>query len=316
MNSSEKKLLENINIKKYVEIANSNDYYMFYKNLRKDFNFIRKLLNRRNLCSDRNYFNFIITFWSDLKGVDTKISRDLPFYIDKYIEGKSNFKFENYKDYYEKNTEKIFIKTSTDSKVINLRVNNYIHQKAIERLIIEEIKSSFNIQNKDIYSEFFLNKILKNSSSVYTVSTNAYLIDFYGNYIDTSIRYEPLNYFFYVYILTQEFIIIKPIKVNYKNVYDNNKEIIYKFSLNDISKIKFYSRAVQYVFRNNRILNMDLTNYGTFKFKNDLLKYVKDKNIDFEIEKTNNIVGKKKIYIIIGVFSIIYFLLLILEIGD
>ncbi|MGL5633673.1 MAG: hypothetical protein ACRDDL_01125 [Sarcina sp.] len=315
----DKKLSENISIKRYEKIANKNDYYMFYKNLGKDFSSIRKLLNERNLCMDRDYFNFIITFWYDLKESYIYQYKNFNSYIDKYMEDKSNFKFETYEDYYKKNSERNFIKSTTDSKIINLRVNNYIHQKAIERLIIEEIKSSFNIQDKDVYSEFFLNKIF--SKDYNSLSANTYLIDTYGNYVDTSIQFEQLNYFFCACILTQKFIIIKPIKVNYKNVYSNDKERIYKFLLTDISKIKFYPRGVQYIFKNDKVLNkgykilkMDLTNYGMFKFKNNLLKYAKDKNIDFEIEKekTNKILSKKNIYIIIAVFGVLYFLIIIL----
>lgn len=250
--------------------------------------------------------------WKNLKLNEDELSLD--FYIEKYLENKVSFKFENYKEYYRKNTEKIFIEESNDPKVITMRNNIYIHQRVIGRLILEDVKMQFNIKDEDIEIERFLNKIGTRSSSLFNKATNSYLVDFYGNYIDTSIRYQPLNYFFYVYILTKSFMIIKPININYKSLYYNDKEVVRQIFLNDINKIKFVKecKTINFVLKNGKTIYMYITNYGLYRLKDDLEKYCEDKKITFETKDINNNKQKRKTgnikVMCLACFSIITFI--------
>lgn len=295
MNNINHKLENDINIKEYEKAIRNNNYEEFYKNLKNDFNIIRRVLDEKNLNDDENYFNFLISLWRNMRKNEGELSLD--FYIEKYLENKVSFKFENYKEYYRRNTEKIFIEESDDPEVITMRNNIYIHQRAIGRLILEDVKMQFNIKDEDIEIERFLNKIGTSSSSLFNKATNSYLVDFYGNYVDTSIRYQPLNYFFYVYILTKSFMIIKPININYKSLYYNdNKEVVRKIFLSDINKIKFVEecKTINFVLKSKKTIYMYITNYGLYRLKDDLEKYCEDKKITFEMKDINNNQQKRK----------------------
>ncbi|MGL5616488.1 MAG: hypothetical protein ACRDD2_09735 [Sarcina sp.] len=284
MDNVSKEKTKDINLKKYKKIAKENNYDEFYKILKGDCKNIRIFLDERNLSEDKDYFNFLIDFWSNLKISEDHLAID--YYIEKYLENKISFKFESYREYYDENSEKYFLKESNDPKVIELRNNIYIHQKVIERLIYQDIKVQYNLEDEDVEQEVFLNKIGKSGASSGTseLSISSYSIDFYGNYVDTTLAVYGRRYFFYAYLLTKTAIILKPIKLNYESIFYNDKEIVYYLSLENIEKIKANDKRILYVMKNCKNLYVTLTNCGSFRFKKLLMEYANKKNIDFEIE--------------------------------
>lgn len=282
MDNINREKTKDINLKKYEKIAKENNYDEFYKALKGDYKNIRNFLDEKNLSEDKDYFNFLVVFWKNLKNSELEPSIDC--YIERYLENKIDFKFESYREYYDENSEKYFLKNSAEPKVIELRNNIYIHQKAIERLIFEDIKLQYNLKDDDVEQEVFLNKIGESGvlSGTSKLSISSYSIDFYGNYVDTTLAVYGRRCFFYVYLLTKTAIILKPIKINYESIFYNNREIVYYLSLENIKEIKTDSKAILYVMKNCKNLFMPLTNCGAFRFKKILLEYAKEKNIDIQ----------------------------------
>lgn len=252
-------------INKYIKKVKANDYYGFYKLLKKDYKEISLRINRISALNENEYklyFNFLIDLWSYLKTEElSQINLDI-LYNNPV---KKVFEYEPYESYYSKNLEKIYIKDTNNEKINTLRKYNYIHQKLIQRLILEGLKEEFNINKEDVINEFFLNRITGGTTK---------FIDIYGEYGD--IRTD-MCYFFDIFILTNNRLLYKPLTIRYEPIYIdyiNYKEI----SLNEISIIEFKRNSIDITFKNKEIFQIKFSNNQGFRsLKEKLIEALKYK---------------------------------------
>lgn len=201
-----------MNIKKYIKIIENNDYYGLYTILHKDYAlFYEKLkqCNTDNNKLDLIYYNFVLYMWNEIK--ENNIYESEEIYIEKYLESKSILKYDL--------KEFTNIDKEIDEKTLSIRKSNFIHHKIIEELLIDDLKRKSN--QDTILSEHFVD----------TVNGNLRYIDCYGNfgYKDTL----P-NYFFYIFLLSDNAIIYKPLTVRYESIPDNKE-----FKVIHLSKISY-----------------------------------------------------------------------------
>ena len=260
-----------LNIKKYIKASTTNNYRKFYKLLNNDFTIIRNALNENLILDkDETYFNFLISFWVNLKKFRLKSSLD--FYISEYLNSKPSFKL----DIPAKNC----IKDTDTSKDIYLKINIYIHKKLLLRLLFEDVKSKYNLKDANVESEFFLNNHWP---------ADVPLIEQLNYDSLATPTYDPRKFSFCIFLLTTNSIIFKPLTNDYQSIYDNNFEAIYTIiKLKDISKVTFKPRFIEFIFKDLETYQIGpLCNIGFYKFSDTLQCFFLKKEINFKVLETS-----------------------------
>ena len=257
-----------LNIKKYIKASTTNNYRKFYKLLNNDFTIIRNALNENLILDkDETYFNFLISFWVNLKKFRSKSSLD--FYISEYLNSKPGFKL----DIPAKNC----IKDTDTSKAICLKINTYIHKKLLLRLLFEDVKSKYNIKEANVESEFFLSNHW--SAAVPLIEQLNY------DSLAITPTYDSRKFSFCIFLLTTNGIIFKPLTNDYQSVYDNNSNPIYSITnLKNISKVIFKPRFIEFTLENLETFKIGpLCNISFYNFSDQLQDFFIKKEINFKV---------------------------------
>ncbi|MGL4990571.1 MAG: hypothetical protein ACRC57_05285 [Sarcina sp.] len=226
-------------IGKYTKIIDSNNYYKFYKTLKKDYKKINSLISNKQFDSkvdaEMFYFNFLLYLWDNAPNYKSFSECFNSFPIDN-----SDYStFESYEEYINRDSVKELLNQSenADEKMLELRKYNYIHRLAIEKIVLDNIKNKIGVH--DLEHEFILTRLTANS--------NERFIDDEGTYKDNS---SESNYFYDIYFLTDECIIYHPLNIKYEPVQDTKQ--FFSIRLENIKSIYFT--------QNKMLLNIKLIN--------------------------------------------------------
>lgn len=226
-------------IGKYTKIIDSNNYYKFYKTLKKDYKKINLLINNKQFDSKIDpevfYFNFLLYLWDNAANYKSFIECINSFPIDT-----NDFTtFKPYEEYIKDDSIKEFLSQTqtTDEKILELRKYNYIHRLILEKIVLDNIKNKIGVH--DLEHEFILTRLTANSTERF--------IDDEGSYKDNS---SETNYFYDIYFLTDECIIYHPLNIKYEPVQDTKQ--FFSIRLENIKAIYFT--------QNKMLLNIKLIN--------------------------------------------------------
>ncbi|MGL5066636.1 MAG: hypothetical protein ACRC6T_02245 [Sarcina sp.] len=260
-----------MNIKKYVKVIQNNDFCKYKKNLQKDFLYLRSYIQEHkidNVKVQTLYYNLIIELWGELERLKNLNESEVLGNIINLLEVQPLLKIDL--------TLQPKLPSTDKEKVLLIREYTYIIDSAIQYLLMKKLKLECGITLDS--TDYFVN----------TVNGNLRYIDFNGDF-----RYKDTlpNYFFYVFILTDNFFVYQPLTVNYELIPDQPKYKV--INLQDISHIKLKDSPnaninnpiITVVSKNNsELLTIrDLRSPEVINFKMKFLEYIKQAEIPINV---------------------------------